>query len=185
MLTLRWFLLLVLLPGMAFAGMVHYVGDSYWSDSYDGYFRKYTKHYFGPHVDWRWFKAQGIAESGLSPKASSPAGAKGIMQILPATYEEIRSKNPHFSHIEEPRWNIAAGIYYDRMLYRKWKKGLPTEERLTFAMASYNAGYRNVLRAFRRAQKAGEVKRWDQVAKHAPGETRHYVRRIRRLMGQE
>ena len=129
MLTLRWFLLLVLLPGMACAGMLHYVGDSYWSDSYDGYFRKYTKHYFGPHIDWRWFKAQGIAESGLSPEASSSAGAKGIMQILPATYEDIRSKNPHFSRIEEPRWNIAAGIYYDRMLYRKWKKGLPTEER--------------------------------------------------------
>ncbi|MCU7843602.1 MAG: transglycosylase SLT domain-containing protein [Candidatus Thiodiazotropha sp. (ex Monitilora ramsayi)] len=185
MLTLRLFLLLVLLPGLAYASLVRHVGDSYWSDSYDDYFRKYTKHYFGPHIDWRWFKAQGIAESGLQPDASSTAGAKGIMQILPATYEDIRSKNPHFTHIDEPRWNIAAGIYYDRMLYRKWKKGLPTEERLAFAMASYNAGYRNVLRAFKRAQKAGEVKNWDQVARYAPGETRHYVKRIRRLMRQE
>ncbi|MCU7796844.1 MAG: transglycosylase SLT domain-containing protein [Candidatus Thiodiazotropha sp. (ex Semelilucina semeliformis)] len=182
MLTLRWFLLLVLLPGLAYASLVRHVGDSYWSDTYDGHFRKYTKHYFGPHVDWRWFKAQGIAESGLQPDASSSAGAKGIMQILPATYEDIRDKNPHFTNIDEPRWNIAAGIYYDRMLYRKWKKGLPTEERLAFAMASYNAGYRNVLRAFRRAQKVGDVKSWEQVAPHAPGETRFYVKRIRRLM---
>ena len=54
-------------------------------DDYDRLFRKYTKHYFGPHFDWRWFKAQGIAESGLRPNAHSSAGAKGIMQILPAT----------------------------------------------------------------------------------------------------
>jgi membrane-bound lytic murein transglycosylase F len=183
MLTLRWFLLLVLLPGVAYAGLVRYVGDDYWTRDYDHYFRKYTKHYFGPHIDWRWFKAQGIAESGLKPDAQSPMGAMGIMQILPTTYVEIREKNPHFTQIEEPRWNIAAGIYYDRMLYRKWKRGLPTEERLAFAMASYNAGYGNVLRAFRRAQKAqGEVKAWQQVAPHAPGETRHYVRRIQRLM---
>lgn len=183
MLTLRWFLLLVLLPGLACASLVRHVGDTYWSSDYDNYFRKYTKHYFGPHLDWRWFKAQGIAESGLKPDARSPVGARGIMQILPATYEEIREKNPHFTHIEEPRWNIAAGIFYDRMLYRKWKKGLPTEERLAFAMASYNAGYRNMLRAFNRALKAtGEVKGWSQVAPYAPGETRHYVQRIQRLM---
>ena len=183
MLPLRWLLLLVLLPGLAYAGLVRYVADDYWRNDYDDYFRKYTKHYFGPHIDWRWFKAQGIAESGLDPDAQSPVRAIGIMQILPATYEEIREKNPHFTHIGEPRWNIAAGIYYDRMLYRKWKKGLPTEERLAFALASYNAGYRNMLRAYKRALSAqGEVKNWEQVAPHAPGETRYYVRRIQRLM---
>ena len=183
MFPLRWFLLLILLPGIAYASLIRHVSDDYWASDYDNYFRKYTKHYFGPHIDWRWFKAQGIAESGLKPDALSPVGAKGIMQILPSTYAEIREKNPHFTHIEEPRWNIAAGIYYDRMLYRKWKKGLPTEERLAFAMASYNAGYGNVLKAFKRAQKkVGEVKAWEQVAPHAPGETRHYLRRIQRLM---
>ena len=182
-LTLRWFLLLVLLPGLAMAGVVKHVKHPSWSDAYDGYFRKYTKHYFGPHIDWHWFKAQGIAESGLSPEASSPVGALGIMQIMPATYREIKEKNPHFTNIKEPRWNIAAGIFYDRMLYRKWKKGLPTEQRLAFAMASYNAGYGNVHKAFRRAQKKlGEIKSWDQVAPYAPGETRHYLRRIKGLM---
>lgn len=185
MLTLRWFLLLVLLPGLAYAGLLHHVDDSYWRNDYDDHFRKYTKHYFGPHIDWRWFKAQGIAESGLRADAVSPRGAKGIMQILPATYAEIRKKNPHFTRIDQPRWNIAAGIYYDRMLYRKWKKGLPTQERLAFALASYNAGYRNMLRAFLRARKKAEVKSWKQVAPHAPGETRYYVRRIRRLMQAE
>ncbi|MEN8178461.1 MAG: transglycosylase SLT domain-containing protein [Pseudomonadota bacterium] len=180
---LRWFVVLVLLPGLALAGVFKHVKHEHWSDEYDHYFRKYTKHYFGPHIDWQWFKAQGIAESGLSPKANSPVGAIGLMQIMPATYAEIKEKNPHFTQIEEPRWNIAAGIYYDRMLYRKWKKGLPTEQRLAFALASYNAGLGNINKAFRRAQKKlGEVKQWEQVAPYAPGETRHYVRRIKELM---
>ncbi|MEW8505554.1 MAG: transglycosylase SLT domain-containing protein [Candidatus Thiodiazotropha sp.] len=186
MLTPRWILLLVLLPGLAYAGALKLVKDEHWTRQYDRHFRKYTKHYFGPHIDWHWFKAQGIAESGLQPNAKSPAGAKGIMQILPATYDEIQQDNPHFTRIDEPRWNIAAGIYYDRKLYRKWKGGLPTEQRLAFALASYNAGYTKVLRAYKRArEKHGEVKSWRQVEYFAPGETRHYVRRIMALMEDE
>ena len=184
--SLRWLSLLILLPGLVLAGPFKHVKHDHWSNQYDGYFRKYTKHYFGPHFDWHWFKAQGIAESGLRPNAKSSAGAKGIMQILPTTYAEIKEDNPHFTRIDEPRWNIAAGIYYDRKLYRKWKKGLPTEERLAFALASYNAGYGKVLRAYRRARdQEGEVKNWSQVESHAPGETRHYVRRIKALMKTE
>lgn len=183
LLTIRWFLILILLPGLVLAGVVKHVKHDHWTDKYDSYFRKYTKHYFGPHLDWHWFKAQGIAESGLRQKANSPVGAKGIMQIMPATYAEIKEKNPHFTNIEDPRWNIAAGIFYDRMLYRKWKKDLPTQQRLAFAMASYNAGYGNVNKAYRRAQnQLGKVKQWEQVAPYAPGETRHYVRRIKGLM---
>ncbi len=184
--TLRWFLLLVLLPGLALAGVAKHVKHKHWTNDYDRHFRKYTKHYFGPHFDWHWFKAQGIAESGLRPNANSPAGARGLMQILPSTFEEIKEKNPHFTNIEDPRWNIAAGIFYDRMLYRRWKKGLPTEQRLSFALASYNAGYGNVNKAYRRAKgKHGEVKSWHQVAPYAPSETRHYVKRIKELMQVE
>jgi membrane-bound lytic murein transglycosylase F len=186
MLSSRLISLMVLLPGLAFAGAATLVKDEHWSRDYDNYFRKYTKHYFGPHIDWHWFKAQGIAESGLNPEARSPAGAKGIMQILPATYAEIQQDNPHFTRIDEPRWNIAAGIFYDRKLYRKWKGGLPTEQRLAFALASYNAGYGKVVKAYMRARdEHGEVRQWRQVEHFTPGETRHYVRRIKGLMGVE
>jgi membrane-bound lytic murein transglycosylase F len=178
-------LLLAALPALALASVHKHVDHADWTQDYDRLFRKYTKHYFGPHQDWRWFKAQAIAESGLDPDAKSPAGAVGIMQILPSTFEEIRRDNPYVVNITDPRWNIAAGIYYNRQLYRKWKnkKTLPTGERLYFAFASYNAGLGNVLRAYRRAeQEHGDVKAWLQVAPHAPGETRHYVRRIDGLM---
>lgn len=175
--------LLVIIPLLAAAETFKHVDHEHWSIDYDAYFRKYAKHYFGPLVDWRWFKAQGIAESGLNPNAHSPAGAKGIMQILPATYQEIKEKNPQFSYIDEPRWNIAAGIYYDRLMFQKWKDNLPTQERINFALASYNAGYANVRRAFGSAeQKLEKVRRWTQVAPYAPKETRRYVQRIARLM---
>ena len=71
------------------------VDDAAWGDEYDEYFRKYSKRYFGPHFDWRWFKAQAIAESGLKHDAKSWVGAVGVMQIMPATFEEIRRANPH------------------------------------------------------------------------------------------
>lgn len=180
----RGWLLIALLPTLAAGGIGRHVGDPYWTDSYDPLFRKYTKHYFGAHFDWRWFKAQAIAESGLDPDARSPAGARGVMQILPSTYQEIREQNPFMADIGDPRWNIAAGIFYNRQLYRKWKRkpDLRTSERLNFAFASYNAGFGNILKAHRRAEERAVVRGWAEVAPHAPGETQRYVERIHGLM---
>ena len=103
---------LLILPSLVLAGAIKHVRHPHWTDKYDRYFKKYAKHYFGAGFDWRWFKAQGIAESGLRAGAVSPAGAKGIMQIIPTTFEEIRAKNPHFRNIDDPQWNIAAVIYF-------------------------------------------------------------------------
>jgi membrane-bound lytic murein transglycosylase F len=158
------------------------VGVGKWSDKYDNYFRKYTKRYFGPYFDWRWFKSQAVAESNLKSKAKSPRGAIGVMQILPSTFAEIKQRNPHFVSVDEPRWNIGAGIYYDRLLYRKWE--LPSEQdRLYLAFASYNAGYGRMRRAYKRAGKP--VESWEQVKPKAPRETQAYVKRIRGLMDSD
>ncbi|MCW8918390.1 MAG: transglycosylase SLT domain-containing protein [Gammaproteobacteria bacterium] len=158
------------------------VHEGNWSDEYDHYFRKYTKRYFGPYYDWRWFKSQAIVESNLQPGVRSPRGAVGVMQLLPSTFDEIKKRHPHFVSVEEPRWNIAAGIYYDRTLYRKWE--LPSEQdRLYLSLASYNAGYVRMRRAYRRT--APPVESWEQVEPQAPLETRDYVQRIRALMDAE
>ena len=153
---------------------------SKWTDRFDNHFRKYSKRYFGPYFEWRWFKAQGIAESNLKPDALSPVGARGIMQILPTTFDEIRAVNPAFLGIDDPRWNIAAGIFYDRQLYRKWRKPLPSAERLFLAFSSYNAGYGRVLKAVKRSQ--NENYSWNDVKHHLPSETKGYVARIAALM---
>lgn len=156
--------------------------DEVWTDAYDNYFQKYSKRYFGPHFDWKWFKAQAIAESRLNPKARSGVGAVGLMQLMPPTFDEIKQENPHFANIEEPRWNIAAGIYYDRMLFRKID--LPSEqERLLLAFASYNAGYSRILRAMRAS--SNEAKTWEEIKQYAPPETRFYVKKIRKLMDMQ
>ena len=48
---------------------------------YDKYFSKYSKRYFGPSFDWRFFKAQAVAESRLVANVKSRAGALGQDRI--------------------------------------------------------------------------------------------------------
>ena len=181
-------IILILLPAIVLAGSHKHVKHKYWTSKYDRHFKKNTKHYFGPGVDWHWFKAQGLAESGLNPKAKSTVGAIGIMQIMPSTYKEILLKKPNLGRIEEPRWNIAAAIYYNRQLYKRWKKkDISVDERMNFTFASYNAGFNRVLKARKKLRdeknEAPEaINSWDKVSPFTPPETRHYIRRIDELM---
>ncbi len=139
-------------------------------DRYDGFFRQYSKRYFGREFDWRFFKAQAIAESRLEKKARSPDGALGIMQILPATFSEIRSKNPDIPDAPlEPRWNIAAAICYDRMLWENWHRERTQEERMKFMFGSYNAGIEAVLDAQQAAIREGlDPYSWKSIEQTLP-----------------
>jgi soluble lytic murein transglycosylase-like protein len=126
--------------------------EAHRQDRYDDIFRKYTKRYFGPGYDWRIFKAQGMAESGLSPDATSRVGARGVMQLMPSTYKEIQSHSPSFQSINDPEWNIAAGIVFDRDLWRAWTEHGDRTDRRDFMFASYNAGQGTIMRAQRMAR---------------------------------
>ncbi len=155
-------------------------------DKYDEYFQKYSKRYFGPAFDWRIFKAQGYAESNLDPEAKSWVGAKGLMQLMPATYADIQLKNPELGEISDPRWNIAAGIYYNRQLWKRWDEKDRQEERMHFVFASYNAGLQTIKRAQQIAeQESLDVHSWLSIETIAPNvprwrheETVGYVRKI-------
>lgn len=115
---------------------------------YDHLFREYAGRYFGPDFDWRIFKAQAVVESRLEPDAVSEDGAIGIMQLLPDTFKQVKAENPNISgNIQAPRWNIAAGIYYDRILWKLWEADRSHEERLRFMLGAYNAGRNAVLEA--------------------------------------
>lgn len=156
-----------------------------WGKQYDFHYKKHAKHYFGILFDWRWFKAQGIAESGLIRNARSSKGALGIMQILPATFDEIFEEPVLLPGITEPRWNIAAGIAYDRYLYNRWAQQIPRSERLAFTFASYNAGYTTVKHAHNQAKARGrDAAVWAQISSYAPDQTQHYVKKIFNLMGE-
>jgi membrane-bound lytic murein transglycosylase F len=156
------------------------------SRRFDETFRKYSRRWFGPAFDWTWFKAQAIAESGLDTAATSPAGARGIMQLMPSTYQVIQSRRPEFGSIDDPEWNIAAGIMHNRSLWRLWSAEIPEAERFNFMFGSYNAGQGTISRATEVARSrlldhavwvniervAPEVPRWRYL------ETLGYVRRI-------
>ena len=156
-------------------------------DRYDETFRKYSKRYFGPHFDWREFKAQGLTESNLRPGARSGVGARGVMQLMPSTFREIASKNPDIRRaIDDPEWNIAAGISYDRRLWCLWEADSVTLHRREFMFASYNAGRGTILGAQSAARaRQLDARNWSSIEQVAPSvprwryrETLSYVRRI-------
>lgn len=162
------------------------------ADRYDETFRKYSKRYFGPAFDWRVFKAQGMAESNLDSGARSPAGARGIMQLMPSTFAEIQSRIPQINGIDDPEWNIAAGIYYDRILWRLWQQDSVDGHRREFMLGSYNAGRTTIRNAqgVARSEKLDD-REWPSIEAVAPRvprwrhqETVSYVRRIREYLAR-
>ena len=163
------------------------VDSPIFTTEFDQFFVKYSGKHFGPDFDWRWFKAQTIAESGLDPGAVSHCGARGLMQIMPETFKEIRKANPWMVSSEDPEQNIAAGIYYDHKLYRMWSGPRPEIDRLAFMFTSYNAGAGNILKAQKLC--AANPNLWASivaVAKTVKGwryeETLGYVSKIMSLM---
>jgi soluble lytic murein transglycosylase-like protein len=157
------------------------------ADRYDATFRKYSKRYFGIGYDWRIFKAQAMAESEMNPNARSWVGARGLMQLMPSTYKAIQSRASGFGSIDDPEWNIAAGIMHDRSLWRRWERDSIATDRREFMFASYNAGEGTIMNA-QRACVARSLDRraWSSVETVAPEvprwryrETLGYVRKIR------
>jgi membrane-bound lytic murein transglycosylase F len=144
-------------------------------ERYDEQFRKWGRYHFGYACDWRYFKAQGVTESGLDPAACSPVGACGLMQFMPGTAVAMGLQDRF-----DAKASIRAGIAYDRRLWGIFaaERGL---ERLWFAFAAYNCGPGCVIRAQARAAAAGRpTERWAEIHPHLPGETRAYVPRIQR-----
>ena len=162
------------------------------ADRFDDTFQKYSKRYFGPAFDWRLFKAQGMAESNLDPAARSWLGARGVMQLMPATFKQVASRNPELKRIDHPEMNIAAGIAYDRELWARWESDSVQGDMPAFVFGSYNAGRRTLLNAQVVARESKlDPRRWPSIETVAPqvkkwrhAETLGYVRRIEAFHAQ-
>lgn len=113
---------------------------------YDELVRKYSRQY---GLDWRFVTAQMYQESGFDAEATSWAGARGLLQVMPATGRELGVDDPDLLY--DPEIAIRTGVEY---LYRMLQRFeyLPLEQQLHFALASYNAGYGHVLDARRLAE---------------------------------
>ncbi len=103
-------------------------------------------------LDWLQLMAQGFQESSLNPKAKSPYGAVGIMQLLPSTAEWLGVMN--YNEIDG---NIHAGAKYMARLMKRYAKvpEISEDNRFFFALAAYNAGPGRVRKYRKRAPKLG------------------------------
>jgi membrane-bound lytic murein transglycosylase F len=150
-------------------------------------------------VDWVLLSAIASAESEFNPNAISPAGALGIMQVMPAVaknlgYERDSLFNPRICA------EVAAILLHENndML----SPSIGEAERLNFILACYNAGYSRISDARRLARYHEEdANKWSVVeeyltllaepefaehevvrsgAFHGSAETRAYVKRVMR-----
>ena len=79
-----------------------------------------------------WIRAVMRVESFGDPRALSPKGAMGLMQIMPDTWSELRSRHGLGADPYDPRDNIIAGAAYLRELHDRYGEG--------GFLAAYNAG---------------------------------------------
>jgi membrane-bound lytic murein transglycosylase MltF len=104
--------------------------------------------------------AQIQQESGLNPLAESGCGARGLMQLMPATDKEIDGDYDGF----DPAGNIDNGIRYMAFLYAKFSEIPDPQERIRFALAAYNCGRGYVNKAIAMARSLdgwpAEYSRW-------------------------
>lgn len=91
-------------------------------------------------------------ESGFEPQAISPAGAQGLMQLMPETAVQVGVSDPF-----DPQQNVAGGSEYLAWQMRDFGGDLQ------LALAAYNAG-------------PAAVRRWGGVPPYS--ETTTYVRSV-------
>jgi soluble lytic murein transglycosylase-like protein len=104
-------------------------------------------------------KAVMQVESAFNPRARSPKGALGLMQLMPATIQHYNVRDPF-----DPSENVRGGVAYLRSLLDRY------ENNEQLALAAYNAG-------------PGAVDKYGQTVPPYR-ETRNYVAQITRMTVQ-
>lgn len=112
-----------------------------------------------------WIVAVLGAESSGDPVAVSSVGAMGLMQLMPATWEEQRALHRLGGDPFQPRDNIVAGTAYLRAMWDRYRT-------IGGMLAAYNAG-------------PGRYDEYLAGVRELPRETREYVAALVPLLGGE
>lgn len=154
---------------------------------YDLLIYRETKRYM-IGVDPLLYKAQLIQESALKTHAVSPVGAMGLAQLMPGTAKDLSKQIGYTIDPFNVRHSIEAGAKYMGQLRRQWRVKRPETDRHNLALASYNAGLGNILKAQKRC---GNVPLYNDIMKclrqitgRYADETLNYAPKIRRVYHQ-
>lgn len=132
---------------------------------YDELFKKVAAE---EEVDWRLLSAIAYSESKYNAYLVSPRGARGLMQIMPAT---ARAFHVEVDELMDPETNARVGARLIRRIQHslKFSEGTSREDRNAMILASYNGGIGHVTDARRLAAKYGaNPDSWSDVS--------HYLR---------
>ena len=141
-------------------------------------FQKYSGQY---KLDYLLMAAQGYQESRLDQGAKSSVGAIGVMQVMPATGQDMKVGD--INNVEN---NVHAGVKYVRFMMDQYFENEPMDplNKGLFTFAAYNAGPGRIRDLRRRARDRGlDPNKWfnnvEVVASEAIGrETVQYVSNI-------
>lgn len=114
-------------------------------------------------IGWEWEMLAAVAfhESHYNPKAHSPRGASGLMQLMPKTYRRY-GLNDSTVFIAEHNIEAAAKCFAN--LDHQFRFIKDRKERTKFVLASYNAGSAHILDARQLAKKYGkDPNKWDNA----------------------
>ena len=128
------------------------------SDPYGPYIAEAAQRFGVPEA---WIRAVMRVESAGDVRAISSAGAMGLMQIMPATWAELRVRHRLGGNPYDPRDNILAGAAYLREMHDRY--GSPG------FLAAYNAG-------------PGRYEEY-LAGRPLPAETRAYVATLASIVG--
>ncbi|WP_409161283.1 membrane-bound lytic murein transglycosylase MltF [Pectobacterium sp. B2J-2] len=128
---------------------------------------------YATDIDWKLLAAISYQESHWNPQATSPTGVRGLMMLTRNTAESL-----NVTDRVDPEQSIRGGAQYMSHMMQKMPDTIPEDEKIWFALASYNMGYAHLLDARKLTEKQkGNPDSWVDVKMRLPmlSQKRYYT----------